>query len=257
MRILGFIFWIYWMTVYNIITFSSAAIVLLLSMFMSMKSGSFLRKLVTIWSRLGFILAFSPVEVRGKENMLNEPSVIIANHQANLDVLLLAGYLPKDFLFVSKKEIFYLPFVGQLMKKMGYVSVDRKNLKRAASSIRHAIARIKENNRILIFPEGTRSKDPENLLPFKPGSLMIARQGKVPILPVIIYGTSKIHPRNKPFYMIPRRSVIQILKAIHPEDDLHPSKAKSVIEEDEILDKLRNKMNLVYRELANEMESKK
>lgn len=252
-RILGFLFWLIWMAVFNAITFSAAAIVLVMSLFLTEKHASFLRKLVMIWSRVGFILAFSPVEVRGLKYLVREPAVIVSNHQSTLDILILAGYLPVDFLFFSKKEIFFIPLVGQLMRKMGYVSVDRKNPKRAANSIRQAVTKIKANNRVLIFPEGTRSEDPQNLLPFKPGSLMIARQAQVPILPLVIYGTNKILPINKKFFMLPHRAVISVLEPIRPENPLHPSQAKSVADEDHLLENLRDKMNRNFQALANEM----
>ncbi|MDH4262927.1 MAG: 1-acyl-sn-glycerol-3-phosphate acyltransferase [Spirochaetia bacterium] len=256
-RILAFFFWVIWMTLYNTITFSSAAIALVISIFLTEKHGFYLRYAVKIWSKVGFITAFCPVTIIGKENMVNEPSVIIANHQSTLDILILSGYLPLDFLFFSKKEVFFIPFVGQLMKKMGYVSVDRKNPKKAASSIRNAIEKIRLNNRVLVFPEGTRSDTPSDFLPFKPGSLIIARMGKVPILPVVIYGTSKILPVNKSFYMLPNKAVISIMKPIHADDPLHPANAKSIQEEDQLLDELRKKMNLVYKNLENELEKKR
>ena len=142
------------------------------------------------------------------------------------------------------------------MKKMGYVSVDRKNPKRAAYSIRHAIERIKLNNRVLVFPEGTRSENPSELLPFKPGSLMIARMGKVPILPVVIFGTSRVLPMNKTFYMFPDKCIISIMKPIREDNPLHPANAKSVAEEDQLLIELRNEMNREYKSLANELEKK-
>lgn len=252
-RVFAFFFWIIWMTIFNAITFTSAAIILSISIFMTRKHGLLLRKIVKIWSKVGFITAFCPVVIKGQENLINEPAVIIANHQSTLDILILAGYMPVDFLFFSKKEIFYIPLVGQLMKKMGYISVDRKNPKRAATSIRHAIDRIRQNNKVLIFPEGTRSENPKELLPFKAGSLMIARMGKVPILPVVIYGTSYILPINKTFYMLPHKTVIEILKPIHPADPLHPAHATTVAEEDQILVDLRDQMNMVYKKLGNEL----
>lgn len=256
-RLGAFFFWVIWMTLINIISYPVAAIVLIISLFLSKKHGLFLRKIAAIWSRAGFMMAFSKVTVRGVENLIDEPAVIIANHQSTLDILILAGFFPLDFLFFSKKELFYIPLIGQLMKKMGYVSVDRKNPKRAANSIRRAIERINENNRVLIFPEGTRSKNPAELLPFKPGSLMIARMGRVPILPVIIYGTSNILPINKKFYMWPNKSIIYIMKPIRPEDHLHPANAKTIHEEDQLLEDLQKEMNRVYHNLADEVENKR
>ena len=86
---------------------------------------------------------------------------------------------------------------------------------------------------------------------------MIARVGKVPILPVVIYGTSHILPMNKTYYMFPHKAVIQIMKPIVVDHPMHPSQATTVAEEDQNLDDLRNSMRTVYKNLIDELEKQK
>ena len=252
-RILGFLFWLYWFPTYNLISYIMAAVPVILAFFLSAKKfGWLFRKVVRLWAKIGYILAFSKVEVRGKEHLINDPSMIIANHQSTMDIMALGGYFPLDFLFFSKKEVFYIPFIGWIMKKAEYISVDRKNAKKAARSLKIAIAQVKQNNRVLVFPEGTRSADPSNMLPFKPGLLLIARWGKVPIIPVVIYGTSKMFPAKKSFFAWPHKIILQIMEPILPTDALHPAQAADARKEDEILERLRVKMVDTYRQLAKE-----
>jgi len=254
-RILGFLFWLIWNILINILSYTAAIFLLIFSFFLTEKQGAILRKIVSIWAKVGMALALSPVEVRGKENLSKDPVMVICNHQSTMDILTCVGYFPLDFLFFSKKEVFYFPVIGTLMKKMNYISVDRSNPKRAAMSLMRAIDKIKMNNRVLIYPEGSRNPDPRNLLSFKPGTLLLARRGKVPITPIIIHGTSTLWPINKMFYMWPTKIVMNILPAIYPGDPLHPSTAKSVAEEDEILEKLRATLSKSYNVLADELEN--
>jgi len=255
-RIAAFLFYVIWMAIFNVITFTTAAVVLIISIFLPRSSGWFLRRLVSYWARVGFYLAFSPVEVRGKENLIKEPSVILCNHQSTLDIPAMAGFFPLDFLFFSKKEVFKIPLVGQLMRKMDYVSVDRHSPRMAAKSLREAIQKVKDNNRLLVFPEGVRNHEPSEILELKPGSLLIAREGKVPILPVVIYGTAKILPMTKKFFMLPHRVVIDIRPAIYKDNPLHPAQSTNIKEEDEILENLRKQMSVSYKSLTDEMAQK-
>lgn len=254
-RIIGFLFYLYWYGVYNIVTYGSALIVMILSLPFPARDGSFLRYLVSLWSKTGVLLSFSKVEVRGRENLVEDAGVLLCNHQSTMDILVCAAYFPQDFLFFAKKEVYHLPLVGQLMRKMNYISVDRKNPKRAARSIMQAIEKIKNNNRVLIFPEGSRNTNPKELLPFKPGSMLIARQGKVPILPMVLYGTREVLPHDK-MYVMPGRIILQILEPIYADDKMHPSQAKNVKEEEVILENLRAKLSKTYGELAKEVEKK-
>ncbi|MES0490421.1 MAG: lysophospholipid acyltransferase family protein [Leptospirales bacterium] len=253
-RILSVIFWVLWMIFFNIVTQVFSIILLLASFFI--KNRRHLRIFVRIWGRIGIRMGFCTVEIKGKENMIDEPAMIACNHMSNLDVVVCEGYIPSYFLFLSKKEVFNVPIVGQLMRKLGHISIDRSRPKKAAMSLKKAIEIVKEGNQILIYPEGSRNPNPREMLPLKPGALLVARQGKVPIVPVILYGTSKILPVDKKFYFFPHKIIMNILPPIYPGDELHPATAETVKVEDEILEKLRLYLSKIYNEMADEMEKK-
>lgn len=129
----------------------------------------------------------------------NEPLVVISNHQSFVDIPLLLGYFPKSIGFVAKKEIRNWLIFNFWMDRAQCVFLDRKNPKRALSSMKEAMKSIKNGNSIVIFPEGTRSSDGE-VGEFKKGSFKLATSTKVPIVPVAIDGTFDVMNKNK-FYI--------------------------------------------------------
>lgn len=117
----------------------------------------------------------------GKPGMIR-----IANHLSFLDMPLLAT-LPVQMKWVSKKELFQLPIVGWLMHSAGHISVDRGS-KGAAKSLQKMKAPIQDGTSVMIFPEGTRSRD-GNLKPFKKGAFHAAMDNNFPVQPIVIEGS--------------------------------------------------------------------
>ncbi len=172
-----------------------SSIGLIISLF-SRKGEDALHILGRIWARIIFSCAGIKMTVTGQENILkDEPVVFASNHQSQFDILALYLALPVQFRFVVKKELFNIPFFGLAMKKTGYVPIDRSGGKRALKSLREAVRRLTDGKRLVVFPEGTRSKD-GRLLPFKAGALLIAHKAKVKIIPVGIKGTKDALPKG-------------------------------------------------------------
>ncbi len=119
--------------------------------------------------------------------------VIVCNHQSQLDILM-AFRLFCHFKWISKAEVFRLPFVGWNMRMNQYISLKRGDKKSIAQMFKKCEEAIKKGNSIFIFPEGTRSPDGK-LQKFKPGAFVLAKKMKVPILPVVINGTRKALPK--------------------------------------------------------------
>ena len=121
--------------------------------------------------------------------------IFASNHQGALDILIHLAYLPRHFRFVAKSELFKIPIFGWYMSLAGYVPIERDVSKSAHKTIAGAADLLKEGDCILIFPEGTRSKNGE-LLPFKRGSLMAAFQSGATVVPVAISGSYKMMPKS-------------------------------------------------------------
>ena len=130
--------------------------------------------------------------VLGLENIdKNKSYVIVLNHQSMVDILSLY-FVPLNFRWVSKQEVFRIPFIGQLLYCHGDIPIKRG---RATESMRKVMNDgkkwVSRGASIAIFPEGTRSKDGE-IQRFKGGAFALAKEAGVEILPVLLDGTTKI-----------------------------------------------------------------
>jgi len=151
-----------------------------------------------IWAKIILISAGIKLVVLGKENLQKDSSyVVIANHQSLMDIPVAITALPIPLRFISKKELFKIPFMGWGMKAVGTLKLDRSDGKQAITILKKAEKIIQYNHlSILAFPEGTRS--PDGLIhPFKKGAFVLAINGGLPLLPVSISGTRKILPKGE------------------------------------------------------------
>ncbi len=119
----------------------------------------------------------------------------MANHQGAYDIFALLAYLPIEFKWLAKEELFRIPILGWAMRAAGYISIDRKGKKKALESVERAVAKIQEGTSVLVFPEGTRSPDGK-IHPFKRGGFTLAIRAGVPIVPISIRGSRDVLPRG-------------------------------------------------------------
>lgn len=131
------------------------------------------------------------IEVFGKEFLL-EKAVYIVNHRSSADIYVLLEIMPKKSVFVYKHELLNHPLIGIALRMSPYIPVDRSSVKASAMSILKAKSALQSGQSIIIFPEGTWSYPPHDILPFKQGSLLIASKSGVPIIPIVMVGTETI-----------------------------------------------------------------
>jgi 1-acyl-sn-glycerol-3-phosphate acyltransferase len=140
------------------------------------------------------------VHVHGLEHLQGPgPYIFAPNHQSNFDIAALLGYLPGQNRFVAKKELFNEPVLGMVLRTMGMIPVDRDNPLESIDLLNQAAA---GGSSLIIFPEGTRSRDGQ-LLPFKKGPFIAAIHLKLPIVPVVCFGTSAIMPKGGYLSIVP------------------------------------------------------
>ena len=136
------------------------------------------------------------VEVRGMEKLeAGRNYIFMANHTSNLDPPVLLPTIPGRCSVLVKKELFRIPILGTGMKMAALVPVDRSNREAAIESVNAATAVLRQGLHMLIFPEGTRSRD-GRLLPFKKGPFHLAIDAGVFIVPVTLLGTYELWPKN-------------------------------------------------------------
>jgi 1-acyl-sn-glycerol-3-phosphate acyltransferase len=136
------------------------------------------------------------VQVLGVEHLdPDRPCIYICNHQGSFDIFALLAYLPVQFRWLAKAELFRIPILGWAMRTAGYISLDRSAKRSAYQSMEIAARKIREGVSVVIFPEGSRSFDGV-LQPFMNGGFTLAIKAGVPICAVAIDGTWAIMPRT-------------------------------------------------------------
>lgn len=148
------------------------------------------------WARLALAMAGVKVDLRGREHIPDGPVIFMSNHQSNFDILALEASMPRRIYWVAKKELFAIPVFGPSMRRGGYIPLDRSDGRKALRSMDNAAAIIRDGKSVVMFPEGTRSKD-RRLLPFKRGGFLLALKAGVPVVPVTINGSGRINPAGR------------------------------------------------------------
>lgn len=181
-----------------------------------------------LWAKVILWVTGTKVKVVGKERLSGGPFLLMSNHLSAYDIFVLLASLPHPFRWVAKERIFKIPFLGWAMRCAGYVSVDRKNPKKAFESIEAMKGLLKDGLSILIFPEGTRSPD-GNLGPFLTGGFNIAIRLGVPIIPISIVGTYEIMPRHTLMVLKPGEVTLRIGEPIATQG-MTPKDKKRLVE---------------------------
>ena len=134
---------------------------------------------------------FISMEIEQEENIPQDRSyIIIANHVSNFDPLLLALKWEKPVHFMAKEELFKIFLIGRILKMLDMIPVRRGESDRKA--VKESLEYLKKGEILSLFPEGTRNKKREGLLPFHTGAAFFAKSADLEVLPVAIFGTDKI-----------------------------------------------------------------
>ncbi|PTL81772.1 1-acyl-sn-glycerol-3-phosphate acyltransferase [Vitiosangium sp. GDMCC 1.1324] len=156
------------------------------------------------------------VRVTGRERLPAGPCVLVANHQSMADIFAAMG-LFHPFKFVSKASLFRIPMVGWMMSLLRYVRVERGRPQSMREMLDVCRAWLHGGMPVLIFPEGTYAEG-GRLLPFRRGAFRLALDEKLPVVPVVLEGTTDLVEGDGP-WMNPRAHVrVQVLPPVQPED---------------------------------------
>jgi 1-acyl-sn-glycerol-3-phosphate acyltransferase len=158
--------------------------------------GKLFHFLLKPWSWGILLICGVKVKITGKENLKpGQNYIFVSNHSSLLDIPIVGVGIPKDFRFIAKKELTKIPLFGFVLKYGGYIIVDRERSVQAMRSIEKAIEKIKAGISVILFAEGTRSKD-GSIQQFKRGAFLLASKSGVPVIPVTIKGSTNILPKK-------------------------------------------------------------
>ncbi|HWP66139.1 MAG TPA: lysophospholipid acyltransferase family protein [Candidatus Limnocylindria bacterium] len=140
------------------------------------------------------------VTVRGAEHLATGgPFVLTPNHQSHLDILTLLGFLPGRTRFAAKREMWRHPIVAAVLDTLDMVPIDRDNPEVAIAALERTDPTA---GSLVIFPEGTRSRD-GRLREFKKGAFVLAIRAGLPVVPVVCRGTRRLMPRGSRLVVVP------------------------------------------------------
>ncbi len=160
-----------------------------------------------IWSPVLLAVCGVRVRLHGEKNIdLKNPHVYVANHASQFDIVALCRVMPITLFYVVKNELKKVPIIGWYIYVLGHIFVDRKNSESAKLSMKTAADKIKTGKNLISFAEGTRSKTGE-LLMFRRGPFIIAKEGNIDIVPIAIEGSHHVLPSGS---FTPRSGVINI-----------------------------------------------
>ena len=155
---------------------------------------------------------FLKVRIEGKENIRKDQTYVYCpNHQSMVDILILY-MLFRHFKWVSKIELMRVPVLGWNMWLNGYLRINRKDPSSQIKMMRDAEKYLNQGSSIMIFPEGTRSKD-GSLGKFRGGAFILAEKTGVPLVPIAVSGTREVFSKGP---LIFRKFVTMTVSVLEP-----------------------------------------
>src|SRR6476646_4828654 len=137
------------------------------------------------------------LRVEGRENWpATGGGLICANHQSMFDPPLVGLTCARRMNYLARDTLFRVPGLSQLITFLDAIPIDREG--GGLAGLKETLRRLKAGELVLIFPEGTRTRDGE-VQPFKPGFISLARRSRVPLIPVGLDGAYQAWPRTAKF----------------------------------------------------------
>ena len=139
-------------------------------------------------------VALFRVRCGGRELMPSTgPALVLANHQSHLDPMLIGLASPRQLNFLARKTLFRFAPFRWLIQSLDAISLDRDGV--GLGGLKETLRRLKADEAVLIFPEGTRSRDGA-IAPLKPGFCALARRAGARLVPAGIDGAYDAWPRR-------------------------------------------------------------
>ena len=158
------------------------------------RRGDIVFAVARVWARI--LLGVPGVKLRLDMRAKLDPArpyVFMANHASMVDIWAMFILLPVSFRFIAKRSLGNIPLFGWAMRAGKFIFIDRKNAVSARRTIELAVQRIRTGQSVVIYPEGTRTRDGA-LGAFKKGGFHLAMDSGVEIVPVAIRGSRGVMP---------------------------------------------------------------
>ena len=166
------------------------------------------------------------------------PLILASNHASFIDPPLVGCPLKRDINFLARESLFHFPGVGALLRSWNAVPVDREG--GGARGLKAILDRLNEGGAIILFPEGTRTRD-GNLQPARSGIGLTVIKSNAPVVPVRVFGTFEAFGRHIKF---PRPKSVAVKYG-------NPMRFEELRAEAKTCSKIR--LIEIYQQVANEI----
>ena len=138
-------------------------------------------------------------EVRGWENLPDQPVVLLSKHQSTWETMFFIAHMPRELVFVFKRELLRLPFFGWGIGLLKMISIDRSQGRDAFEQVvTQGTRKLEEGRWPILFPEGTRT-NPGEQGRYKSGGARLAVRAAVPVVPIAV-NSGDCWPRGRTLY---------------------------------------------------------
>lgn len=159
------------------------------------RSGRFAHHCARVWAWLILATTGVDVQVRGLERVPRGlPYLFVSNHQSIYDIPVIFWYVPFQLRILAKDSLGRFPFLGWHLARTGHVLVQRQNP--GAGVFKKVKALMRAGHSLIVFPEGTRSRD-GRVARFKGGIFLLAIESGLPIVPVAIDGSRRVMRKGR------------------------------------------------------------
>ena len=182
--------------------------------------------IVHLWANAALQSTLCVPRVYGLENLPKpgETVMFVPNHTSFMDILVMSGFVPRPFKYLSKSEIMDIPVIGWAMKLAKHVFLKRDDLKSTMEVTETCVQRLLDGNSMVLFAEGTRSPD-GSLRAFKKGAFQMAKEAGVKVVPVSIGNLHRWMPSTA---LLPLAPIRQVYVTIHPAIETKDQKISQV-----------------------------
>ncbi|MCD8072911.1 MAG: 1-acyl-sn-glycerol-3-phosphate acyltransferase, partial [Alistipes sp.] len=164
------------------------------------------------WLFLRTMFTTKRIHVNPCGETFEKPSVVIANHQSFIDILVLLSLYPK-LVMVTNQWVWHSPFFGRVVRYAGFSST-KEGYERLTEELRPMV---EDGYSVIVFPEGTRSPD-NRIRRFHKGAFTLSRELGLDILPIVLYGNGLVSSKRQPFYIKKGFLVSEVLPRITLDD---------------------------------------
>ena len=160
--------------------------------------------------------AFFWCRIYGKKNLIPGPAIIASNHQSYLDPPALANASPEKVVFLARRSLAKGPILKWLYRNMNTILLSPEEPE--LSVFKRVLQRLGQGEKVVIFPEGTRSPDGQ-LQPGRTGLGFLVTKAGVPVVPTYIYGTFRAYPPGRGL-VLPTKVMVAFGEPISFSDEM-------------------------------------